>query len=401
MVRTDIQQLVVLASVVLSLRHERLSGYSLKVKRFIQLDFSSRVEAYPAGVREVYPQSTIGAKTQPLLIQVPSAGVCKLRDVIVRDNSAAMLLEDGIYLNEARRSPIEGVNSAGGLLVQHGMKLGVVRTGHSEVIESGVWLGGLGSFNWYHWVIEILPKILAYERVIPDAGSPNLPYLVPHVVQLGTSFLESFQAVSPSSCFKVLRKDVNYRVKSLYVSDPPNWQPFNWTAGTLPTHSDNAVRHDLITQISSRIKQNVSSIAVDTPLRRIFLWRENDRRGYNQDDALEVARHYGFTAVDVGMRSLQDQVNVFSNADVVIGATGAAWTGLIFCSPGTQGLIWGPKLGSSFIGYSTLAAAFKVDLRYIHTDQEPARNGTFYSVPFQLDTKQLDDALKILSPSWR
>ena len=44
----------------------------------------------------------------------------------------------------------------------------------------------------------------------------------------------------------------------------------------------------------------------------------------------------GFTSYKVGQLSFKQQIHLFKNAKIIVGAHGAAFANLAFCNPGTQ-----------------------------------------------------------------
>lgn len=78
----------------------------------------------------------------------------------------------------------------------------------------------------------------------------------------------------------------------------------------------------------------LSSINAD----HIFMIRpRNGKRPYfGQDRILHIAQEEGFRCVNPADLSVADQVRLFANAASVAGVTGATFTNLAFCRPGTR-----------------------------------------------------------------
>jgi capsular polysaccharide biosynthesis protein len=89
---------------------------------------------------------------------------------------------------------------------------------------------------------------------------------------------------------------------------------------------------------------------------RIFLTRPDVRRSYNQVELLKIAVRYGFEPYSPESASLADQAQTFADADMVVGASGAAWVGMVFRQEKAKFLSWLPSNFNEFCGYSSLAA---------------------------------------------
>jgi hypothetical protein len=130
--------------------------------------------------------------------------------------------------------------------------------------------------------------------------------------------------------------------------------------------------------------------------RRIFLKRPGERRNYNQDELIEIARRYGFEPVTPELLSLQDQATTFAEASAVIGPSGAAWVGMIFREQPLLGLSWLPLPYEYFCSYSALANLIGHRLEFIvtRTQQVLRSTGEAYMAEYQVCPVEFENALK-------
>jgi len=146
------------------------------------------------------------------------------------------------------------------------------------------------------------------------------------------------------------------QVGRLVVIDEVSIGPFNMVPGEWPRLSDyaqhDAALMDFIQKLRAAIVGDFKPLQSD---RRIFLSRPSVRRNFNQNELMEISKKYGFEAVYPETLSLREQAELFKSASHIIGASGAAWSGMIFCHQPVTGLSWLPSVYREFSSYSSLA----------------------------------------------
>ena len=96
--------------------------------------------------------------------------------------------------------------------------------------------------------------------------------------------------------------------------------------------------------------------------------RPNSRRYVQEEELWPWLRDHGFVRLDPGSLSVQDQIDIFHGAEVVVGPHGAALTNLTFCRPGTKVL---EMFAASYVhlGLWTICDAVSgIDYRYLVAD---------------------------------
>ncbi|WP_170943915.1 glycosyltransferase family 61 protein [Leptolyngbya sp. BC1307] len=73
-----------------------------------------------------------------------------------------------------------------------------------------------------------------------------------------------------------------------------------------------------------------------TPQRRLLLLRKHTRRLSNQDEVIDLVSQYGFEVIPDSYRTVDEQIQLFRQAAVIVAPHGAALANLLWCSPGTQ-----------------------------------------------------------------
>lgn len=95
----------------------------------------------------------------------------------------------------------------------------------------------------------------------------------------------------------------------------------------------------------SLLQQTIQKVklAAKPEYRRIYVSRAGRRKLTNEDALSSILKDFGFTIMDDKPRTVAEQINIFSNADVIIGPHGAAFTNILWCKPGTQLIELFPK----------------------------------------------------------
>jgi capsular polysaccharide biosynthesis protein len=86
---------------------------------------------------------------------------------------------------------------------------------------------------------------------------------------------------------------------------------------------------------------------------------------------------------------LSEQISLFSNAEIIVGPTGAAWTNLLFAAPKTKCFIWAPSVVSDYGCFSNLASIVGADMVYHFYPDDSCQAGDLYRKSYLLDVKQV------------
>lgn len=243
-------------------------------------------------------------------------------------------------------------------------KFGKTRDRPLLKISHGIGVIGLGSFNWYHWLIEILPTAMLAENLPIDYE--NYPLLVPEEHNELNSFRESLHTLKLKRKIIPLLSNRQYQVKNFIIIDSPVNGPFNLAKGMWPEISDYRQNENVLLQYRSIILKNLG-IQECRSNYKIFLSRSNGRRNYNQNELEKIAKFYGFDVVCPELLSFREQVSLFNSAKFVVGASGAAWANSLFCQKKTFGLTWTFPEYRGFCVYSNLTAMVGMELEYFFT----------------------------------
>ena len=254
-----------------------------------------------------------------------------LRNVIVFIYSDIILLHDGrcIYeLKELNRMRAYANYQDEILLTDTDRWCKLRSCAKEQHIEKGIKIGGMFGFNYYHFMFQLLPKMLEIKNIdssVPillDAAARNIPSMRQLVEWCNRENREIIY----------MEYDIAYHVNELYSISSPNICVPNWKKGvryTIPAAEYSITDINALSQILMPHKSNTYP-----KKEKIFISRKNtDRRKYNEDELWGIAKKYGFEMICPEELTMAEQIALFNNAKIIIAATGAALTNLIFCSP--------------------------------------------------------------------
>jgi capsular polysaccharide biosynthesis protein len=314
----------------------------------------------------------------------------------VSATSSSVILNDKQVIIDRAIGPDQNkYNYAGGHIIAHGGDTAVVRLGKSEVIKKGIFLGGNGTSNYYHWMVEILPKVEFLSRL--PKHYQKYPLLVSEDIVRTPSLKETLNLFANDCELIVLSKQLSYVVDELIYINSPSNIPFNLVGNQKAKPSDYAIDSLSIDYVRKTATQSALAPPVHLNYtKKIFLGRKIGLRNYNQDEVFDCLSRFGFTKIFMEDLSFMEQVRTVHHADFIAGPTGAAWTNLIFCRSGAKGLCWMAEESGDFSAFSSLADMVGVDLKYLTYNSDVQSTSELYSKDYYIDIKLIEKGLSEL-----
>lgn len=232
-------------------------------------------------------------------------------------------------------------------------------------LEAGILMGSSGAFNWYHYMIQCLPKGYILKHLPPEYD--KLPVIVPFECITIPSFADALRACVGDRAIVPVKNGCAVKAKSLIVIDDIWFEPFNMNSGFWPRISDYSHHRSFMLEYIRNLRINILG-KDQNPSRkqhRIFLRRPGGRRDYNQTSLIEIAKKYGFEPVSMEEKSLTEQAKIFRDAEMIVGASGAAWVGMVFRVVPAKALSWLVPEHKEFCSYSTLANMLGHEMQFI------------------------------------
>lgn len=375
----------------------------LKVFSLIWLDeFSdSRSTLVRAGCKTLaYSPHFFGRPQTSVAVNLPDIRCYKFSNAVVSARSSSVIIDDEYIVIERAQVPDqEQHNYACGHIRIHDQSKAIVNLKPICRLNYGIFLGGNGSWNYYHWMLELLTKIEFLSKL--PSFDKGCKILVSEDVILTPSLKKTLDIFINSQSVNVdliiLKNEINYLVKELFYINSTSSLPFSLRGESkFKCEYSSIDERSIIFLRETVLKSLFEERGVVGGDEKIFLCRKNIRRNYNQNDVANLLHRYGFKSVFIEDYDFLEQVRIIKEAKFIVGPTGAAWTNLIFASAGSKALCWMADKANDFSVYSNMAKIVGVDLRYITYLSDVRASGDLYSEDYFIEPIEIESGLKAL-----
>lgn len=317
-----------------------------------------------------------GKGSQTLLNESPDVFLYQFENAIVSVNSSSVLTNDLLYIERFQGINQKKARYVSGHLKWHSLNKADYEINNKQEIKQNVlFLGGNGSFNYFHWLIELVPKLLLLNNDIINKYNIEA-IVVNEIVSKNNNFKTILNVLNAKINLPIiyLNESRTYSIHKVFYITTFNNALYNSTNN----YSDISFFYFstiLINQFIKTLKNNLGQIKADNSEKypnKIFLWRGKvnsfNKRDYNQDETFQFFKKYGFQKIKPEEYSFFEQIKLFENATHIIGPSGAFWANVIFCKKNTKCLSWLDKKFENFSVYSTLANIINAKMRFVLTN---------------------------------
>ncbi len=236
--------------------------------------------------------------------------------------------------------------------------------------------GASGNNNYFHWMFDVLPRLIMLEKVcnLSDIDYFYSPQIKTWQLSTLSVFNISEEKLINSNHHRHIHAD-----KILAVSHP--W----YNKGRILNEAKNLPSW-ITNEIASKFEKHGKKFECND---KIFIDRRESLYNHcqiiNDDEIQSHLKKRGFTVYKVGELNFFEQIYLFQNAKVIIGAHGAAFANLIFCKPKTKILDIIPQNHPNTVD-ETIAKLKKLDFRFIRTKELPAEKKINGDILLPLET---------------
>jgi capsular polysaccharide biosynthesis protein len=198
-------------------------------------------------------------------------------------------------------------------------------------VETGINLMHEYSNNYFHFLVETLPRLMLAE----EAGLPaHVPFLFEERLHENMQLLLGMVNVS-NRPVRRLENGTLFRVGQMYIPSDVSVIVDAYYGG--PVSRQSVLDVERIRQVAVRCKDALGIDSAKPGWRKIYASRGGPiRKLLNQDELQSALEAVGFETVKADSLSLEEQIRIFSEASVIVGPTGAQITNIAWCPPDTK-----------------------------------------------------------------
>lgn len=236
-------------------------------------------------------------------------------------------------------------------------------------VDRGVYIGLSASLNYYHFVYEILTRLVAFLKTGAYIDYPIL-------VDARVSSLEPLNAllnlVKGTHDIVWIDTDTKYRIGSMVYISPVSHLPTNLKPTKKHIVDDYSFCYETLWDLREHILTHVDTLYQDADANEgemLYLARYESgfQRLKNDREIAKVFAERGYKVVFPEKLSIYDQIIMFRKARVIAGCEGAAFSNVLFCKPGTRIICFAPREYNSLF-WSTHFQTMRLDAVFIDTD---------------------------------
>lgn len=273
--------------------------------------------------------------------------------IIIKDGSA--YCDEFAFDVETRNHPISK-----SMVERNQNNIGLMYRRNEEVVDEAICLLNWASINYYHLTLETIAK-LAF--INDNEGFDDYIILADEAVTRYQQFQDLLGMMKKNRKIKYVKAGESIRVKKMVYVSPVSWMPIRLLDRTGLKDSDSVIVEGVIRELRKAASDSIK----EKTDRKIFISRKNtiNIRMDNEDEIISLFKEKGFEIVQTETMTLKEQIECFSSAGCIVGASGAAFTNIIYCNPKTViGCIKARDV--RFFKYSTIA--YYLDLKTLFGD---------------------------------
>lgn len=333
-------------------------------------------------------------KCEPQYIAFVSS-LYRLKNVSCYSASDVIKLDDRHYLYEVRdyyRKARKQISSRDGDPVYVEERDYFVLRHYKEAahLEKGILLSSYFASNYYHFTFQSLAKLRLCGMI-----DKSVPLLVNEAVAKYPSFQQLLEICNVDKRKVImLSNGTQYDVDELYYITPQMISVPNYRVGAVKMPDDDLYMCESLDYLHKMMLPHMDKDWVVPE--RVFLARRyaSDRRGYNEEECYNILKQYGFTEVRPETLSLGQQIALFNKAKCIVGATGAAFTNLIYSSADCLYIVLKNARSEDSI-FSSLAAFNNAMLIYLcDSSKGTLTDASLEHEDFHIDVNDLKDLIE-------
>ncbi len=329
------------------------------------------------------PQRTHTVESPPLF-------VAELRDAEVVEHTGVVMQDDVLVLYDEGMAPDKRQDN------MHNY-LGWVRGDAAPEamlsrpfagayrVDAAILAGGRAQHNYFHFLLEHLPRLLFAEDLPETRGLPAMVRF-----HMPSTCVQALEMVLGERRVIPMRPGARYRVERLFVPSMggliPDDQRFPIERLMIHPEAVRRVREAFLTRLPPDPSRGG---------RKIFIPRREGamRSCSNQSEIQALCEARGFEVVDPAALDFAQQVDLFAHAETVVTTVGAAQTNATFMPEGSRMLcLWGESVPPHY--FAGLARVVGMDMTFVRGDQILGSHADPLHRDFRVDPRRFLEALE-------
>jgi capsular polysaccharide biosynthesis protein len=193
--------------------------------------------------------------------------------------------------------------------------------------------GGAGNNNYWHWMFDVLPRLYLCNHIIK---LKNIDYfLIPDDIKKFQK--ETLDCLNIFENKRLSSKKFRYiKATKLIITDHPVVVSGNASKDimNIPAWISEWLKDQFLQNLNSKKNIVPKRIYIDRTITNNA--KIEQRSIENENEVKNLLLSKNFVAVKLHEKSFKEQIEIFNNAEFVIGLHGGGFANLAFCKPGTK-----------------------------------------------------------------
>ena len=307
----------------------------------------------------VYVPTEMGRSPKKESVDIPELYVASLCDAEIVGLSNIVVVKDNLINDLSDYSDNDRIDLRyGDLVATYKDNAIIARRKIARTIDKGIYLVQAGNYNYYHFMIETLSRLVLADEI---EKYRTYPILVDAVVRDNKNFYDILEKCNIYNHEVIwIDKDEHYIIKELIYSSSAVLMPGNLKSRDFIKTTDFRVSRWLLQKLRERMA--FSYFEHLNCAKKIMISRMNtvNSRLANENAIKDKLKECGYTIIFPEQLNVEKQAQIYSDADEIVATSGASFANILFCKPNTKILCIIPSEHRFYL-YSTMAAMLNLD----------------------------------------
>jgi hypothetical protein len=259
-------------------------------------------------------------------------------------------------------------------------------------IETGILLSGVFSFNYFHWLFDFLSRFWIIDQ-FPEFN--NIPLIIDD--NLHPNHLEALDLVNTKKRPIVpIRYGMGYTIKNLIIPSKLAFMPQNLKDGIPLSYQYDAVSPIAVKFL--REKLDVERRIHEHPIKKKLYVSRRKAKYRKLQGELHIERLFEqnkFLVIHPELLSFQEQLDLFSSAEIIAGPQGSGLANILFAPSSVQIIQF---LVEDVYLFSNIAHIIGQNLVVVHGSYIPDSCSVLYQSDYRIEPDIIEKVIQSLLP---